>query len=82
VLYQLASCNDGTRGLCLQGGRVTAGGQYLSLSPARSRTGTLTGVTGVDGEFTIRAHTDNKLYFENRTGAALSFSIAVVARHV
>lgn len=50
--------------------------------PGTLSTGTLGGVTGVDGEFTIRAHTDNKLYFENRTGAALSFSIAVVARHV
>lgn len=50
--------------------------------PGTLGTGTLSGVSGVDGDFTIRAHTDNKLYFENRTGASLSFSIAVVARHV
>lgn len=50
--------------------------------PGTLGTGTLTGVTGVDGDFTIRAHTDNKLYFENRTGASLSFTIALVARHV
>jgi|GEM_PF-1138087 len=51
-------------------------------SPGTLGTGTLAGATGVDGEFTIRAHTDNKLYFENRTGAALPFTLALVARHV
>jgi hypothetical protein len=43
-------------------------------------TGTLAGATGVDGEFTLRAHTDNKLYFENRTGAALTFTVTVLGR--
>lgn len=51
-------------------------------TPGTLGTGTLAGATGVDGEFTIRAHTDNKLYFENRTGASLNFTIALVARHV
>ena len=43
-------------------------------------TGTLSGATGVDGEVTVRAHTDNKLYFENRTGAALSFTLTLLGR--
>lgn len=51
-------------------------------APGTLGTGTLAGATGVDGEFTIRAHTDNKLYFENRTGASLGFTVALVARHV
>lgn len=51
-------------------------------APGTLGTGTLSGATGTDGEFTIRAHTDNKLYFENRTGASLSFTVALVARHV
>lgn len=50
-------------------------------TPGTLGTGSLSGATGVDGEFTIRAHTDNRLYFENRTGAALSFTLAIVARH-
>lgn len=51
-------------------------------TPGTLGTGTLAGATGTDGEFTARAHTDNKLYFENRTGASLPFTIALVARHV
>ena len=51
-------------------------------TPGTLGTGTLAGATGTDGEFTVRAHTDNKLYFENRTGAALSFTLSLLARHV
>lgn len=51
-------------------------------SPGTLGTGTLAGATGVDGEFTARAHTDNKLYFENRTGALLTFTLTLVGRHV
>lgn len=51
-------------------------------TPGTLGTGTLSGASGIDGEFTIRAHTDNKLYFENRTGTALAFTLAMVARHV
>lgn len=42
-------------------------------------TGALTGATGVDGDFTIAAHTDNSLYFENRTGSALTFAVTLLA---
>ncbi len=31
----------------------------------------LGGLTGINGEFTIGAHTDGKLYFENRTGSTV-----------
>ncbi len=51
-------------------------------TPGTLGTGTLSGATGVDGDFTIRTHTDNKIYFENRTGASVSFTVALVARHV
>jgi hypothetical protein len=50
--------------------------------PGTLGTGTLAGASGVDGEFTVRAHTDNKLYFENRTGALLTFTLTLVSRHV
>jgi len=36
-------------------------------------TGALSGTTGVDGKFTISAHTDGKVYFENRLGVTVSF---------
>ncbi len=45
-------------------------------------TGTLSGATGVDGQFTIRAHTDYKLYFENRVGSSVGFTVTIVSRHV
>jgi hypothetical protein len=34
-------------------------------------TGALTGTTGTDGRFTVSAHTDGKIYFENRRGSTL-----------
>lgn len=40
-------------------------------------TGILTGTTGTDGKFTISAHTDGKIYIENRTGSTVSFSYLV-----
>lgn len=33
------------------------------------RTGILSGTTGTDGKFTVSAHTDGKIYFENRLGS-------------
>lgn len=38
-------------------------------------TGALAGTTGIDGDFTISAHTDGKIYFENRTGSSKSFRV-------
>jgi len=46
-----------------------------SLTGVVFTSGILTGVTGVDGNFTISAHTDGKLYLENRTGAARTLSL-------
>jgi len=54
--------------------------EAVSGSPGTLGTGALTGATGADGDFTLRAHTDNKLYFENRTGSALAFTITLLGR--
>lgn len=35
-------------------------------------TGALAGTTGTDGKFTISAHSDGKIYFENRTGGTIN----------
>ena len=35
-------------------------------------TGVLSGTTGNDNKFTISAHTDGKIYLENRTGASVN----------
>lgn len=40
-------------------------------------TGVLTGSTGIDGNFTMSAAADGKLYFENRTGTVRSLRIFV-----
>jgi hypothetical protein len=42
------------------------------------QTGALTGTTGTDGNTTISAHTDRKLYIENRTGVARSYYLSVL----
>jgi hypothetical protein len=42
-------------------------------------TGALSGTTGVDAKFTLSAHTDGKLYFENRSGAARTLDVLVVS---
>lgn len=41
-------------------------------------TGVLTGTTGSDGNFTISAAADGKLYFENRSGGSRVISILVI----
>lgn len=50
----------------------TAGGVAVT-------TGALTGTSGTDTQLTISAHTDNKLYIENRTGTALDYTVLVLA---
>ena len=46
---------------------LLAGGSSVAVT-----TGGLDGTTGTDGKFTISAHTDGKIYFENRIGQAVS----------
>jgi hypothetical protein len=41
-------------------------------------TGVLGGTTGTDGKFTVSAHTDGDLYFENRRGAASTFVLLLL----
>jgi len=47
---------------------------YLLLDggAAAVTTGVLSGTTGTDGKFTISAHTDGKIYLENRRGMAIA----------
>ena len=40
-------------------------------SSIETRTGVLSGTTGTDGKITISAHTDGKIYIENRLGTTL-----------
>lgn len=42
-------------------------------------TGALTGTTGTDTHLTISAHTDNKLYIENRTAASRTYQAAFLS---
>jgi len=65
------------------GGDVMAAVFYDAISPTAYcslltgnanvavRTGALSGTTGSDGKFTISAHTDGKIYLENRCGTTL-----------
>lgn len=42
-------------------------------------TGALTGTTGTDARFTVSAHTDGKIYFENRLGSLVTISYCALA---
>lgn len=44
-------------------------------------TGALNGTTGVDGNLTISAHTDEFIYIENRLGAQVSITTALLAAY-
>lgn len=46
---------------------LLAGGTAAAVT-----TGALSGTTGADGKFTISAHTDGKIYLENRMGTTVS----------
>jgi hypothetical protein len=41
-------------------------------------TGVLTGTTGTDAKITVSAHTDGKIYIENRIGAARNWAYLVL----
>lgn len=63
----------------LVGFRTTGGAQCAAVGTepasftADNTDGTLTGTTGVDTEFTVRASSAGPLYFENRRGASVTF---------
>lgn len=60
TIWALVSYNTATPAIAKH-----TGGANLDVT-----TGVLTGTTGVDTNFTISAHTDGKLYLENRRGGA------------
>jgi hypothetical protein len=63
------------------GFRTTGGAQCVAVGTepasftADNTDGTLTGTTGVDTEFTVRASSAGSLYFENRRGASVTFRV-------
>lgn len=64
------------------GFRVGASPQCTLLGPnianVAATTGELTGTDGADGHFTVAAHTDGKLYMENRRGGAISYTLTFI----
>jgi hypothetical protein len=50
----------------------------ISSSGLSVTTGALTGTTGADGAATLSAHTDHKVYLENRLGAIVTFCVTVI----
>ena len=69
VVYRAASTPS------VGGQRIDGGG----VSNVALTTGTLSGTTGVDGDFTISAHTNGRLYFENRLGVSRRISVSFLA---
>lgn len=51
-------------------------GTSTTANVARA-TGTLAGTTGTDTKFTVSAHTNGQIYFENRTGGSLDIDFSV-----
>ena len=68
-----------TSGLVRYG--TAAGGAYTTAvsigASAAVATGTLAGTTGADTFITVSAHTDGKLYFENRRGGNITLDISI-----
>lgn len=54
---------------------VTAIGTLPSNCAIDNTSGTLTGTTGTDNNFTVRAQTGGNLYFENRRGGSVTFTV-------
>lgn len=56
---------------------------YASLLTTSSTlevsTGALTGTTGVDTKLTVSAHTDNRIYIENRTSSARIYTLTLLS---
>lgn len=48
---------------------------FLATTNQAVTTGVLSGTTGTDGNFTVSAHTDGKIYIENRRGASLTVDV-------
>lgn len=57
---------------------VTAIGTLPANCAIDNTSGTLTGTTGTDGNFTIRAQTGGNVYFENRRGGAVTFTATFI----
>jgi len=53
-------------------------GQINSGVFAATRTDALTGTSGADGNVTLSAHTDGKLYLENRSGGSAEFTVHIL----
>lgn len=49
---------------------------YLTTGQQASAVTPLTGTTGTDGNFTVAAYSDGKIYLENRRGGALTVEVA------
>lgn len=80
----VVSTNSGTAG---DAGGVftfrTQGTAYCHTLTATANlaasTGAHTGTTGTDTKLTVAAHTDNKIYIENRRGYTLGVSVTICA---
>lgn len=69
----------GPQGICrVRVGTVVAAEDIATIGATVAfTTGVLTGTTGTDARFTISAHTDGRIYFENRLGGGRTIRIAV-----
>lgn len=71
LIISLVNTPAGSQGLFAHD--VDSGGASCVLGSVAAdlaaTTGVLTGTTGTDGKFTVSAHTDGKLYLENRLGS-------------
>ena len=50
----------------------------VASSDCEVATGILTGADGVDGKVTVSAHSDGKIYIENRWGSAISYNYTLL----
>jgi hypothetical protein len=78
LIWQLGNSNEG----CLVNYRQTSAACQIIFQGAggnwQATKGVLSGTTGTDGKYTISAHTDGKIYVENRRGSTMYISLMAI----
>jgi hypothetical protein len=77
----IAATNDSTVGgvYLIRAAATVYCASLVSASNVNVTTGVLAGTTGTDGKLTVSAHSDGKIYIENRRGASLTIKILVLS---
>lgn len=80
IIYGRVDGDKAYRGIYLFRAAGTPVMQSIVSNSITATTGALTGTDGNDTELTVSAHTDAKIYIENRLGAAVNIGYATLGQ--